>query len=462
MSRSTRTALAAATLLLAVPLVSACDAPRPTEPRAAPAVRGASGTLTLASEVRLLAAARGIAPLPATPRIRRPLVLLGQALAFDPLLSGTRDISCMTCHVPAFGTSDGKSLSVGQGGVGLGPLREHPQGVFIPRNAPPFFNLGAMRRLFWDGRVSVDAQGHFHTPAGPQLTPAMTRVFEFGPVSALAMFPVSNRFEMRGFAGNELAAVADTDFTGIWAGLMARIGRVPEYRAMFEAAYPGVKFDDMSFAYASNAIGAFIVDQFSFAGAPWDRFLAGDDGALTPRQLEGAKDFLTLKCSVCHNGATLSDGEFHDVAVAQLGPGQGNGPSTRDDFGRMNVTGDAADRYRFRTTPLRNVELTAPYGHDGAIADLRAFVAHYSESDRKLLAYDASQVEPLLRATVVDNVSAVLAQRDTLLNGVVLTDEVVDRLTDYMKALTDDAARDMRRVVPQRVPSGLPVLRPPR
>jgi cytochrome c peroxidase len=203
---------------------------------------------------------------------------------------------------------------------------------------------------------------------------------------------------------------------------------------MFEAAYPGTKFDQMTFAHASNAIGAFIVAKLSFANSPWDQFLAGDDRALTARQLEGAQTFLTLKCSVCHNGATFSDEQFHNVAIAQIGPGQGNGESLRDDFGRMNVTGNSDDRYRFRTTPLRNVELTGPYGHDGAIITLRDFVDHYSESDQKLL-----------------------AQRDTLLAGVVLTQDLVDKLMDYMQALTDNAARNLSRVVPARVPSRIPV-----
>jgi len=449
----TCTALAATALVAALP---ACDSPRPTEPEAAPpvaALKTADDLAGVVREVRLLAAVRGIGPLPAARRVRQPLVLLGRSLAFDPVLSGPKTLSCMTCHVPAFGTSDGKSLSVGLGGSGLGPSRSHPQGVFIPRNAPPLFNLGAMRALFWDGRVEVRADGSFHTPAGAQLGPEMTKVFEFGVVSALALFPVTNRLEMRGAGGNELAALSDDDFIGIWKGLMTRLGQIPEYRAMFEAAYPGTPFEKMTFAHASNAIGAFFVDQLSTANTPWDRFLAGDDRALTPRQLEGAKTFLTLKCSICHSGPTLSDQEFHNVAVAQVGPGQGNGASGADDFGRMNVTGDPADAYRFRTTPLRNVELTAPYGHDGAITGLRAFVAHYSESDQKLLEFDPMQLEPSLRNSLVANQSAVIAGRDTLIVGVVLTDDLVDKLMDYMTALTDDAARTLKHTAPHRVPS---------
>lgn len=457
MDRRTWTILAVA--LAAV--LAACDAPRPTEPNAAaPSAsrRGADdGTDTLARTVRMLAAARGIVPLPRPPFIRPSLVRLGRALAFDRILSGPRDISCMTCHAAAYETGDARSLSIGTGGTGLGPTRSHPEGVFIPRNAPPLFNLFAMKHLFWDGRVEVDAHGQLNTPAGAQLTPAMRRVMEFGPASALALFPVSNRIEMRGDAGNELAAIPDTDYTAIWKGIMARLGRIPAYRAMFEAAYPGTRFDQMNFAYASNAIGAFMVNQLTFENSPWDRFLAGRDDALTPQQLVGAQTFLTLKCSLCHNGATLSDDQFHDVAVAQIGPGEGDGADGHDDFGRFRVTGNPDDLYRFRTTPLRNVELTAPYGHDGAIVDLRDFVAHYSQSDQKLLAYDPSQLEPLLQHTLVPNASAVIARRDTLIVGVVLTDDLVNKLMDYMSALTDPSARDLSRLAPRSVPSGLPV-----
>ena len=226
---------------------------------------------------------------------------------------------------------------------------------------------------------------------------------------------------------------------------------------MFEAAYPGTLFDQMTFAHASNAIGAFLVDQLTFTNAPWDRFVAGDDNALTDKQLEGAKTFLSLRCVQCHNGPTFSDQDFHNVAVAQVGPGQGNGLGGDDDFGRANVTGNDADRYRFRTTPLRNVELTAPYGHAGSILGLREFIEHYSESHLKLLAFDPSRLEPRLRGTLVPNAADILARRDPILDGVVLPPDVVDKLMDYMSALTDNAARSMKHVAPGRVPSHLPV-----
>jgi cytochrome c peroxidase len=413
--------------------------------------------LTLAQEVRQLAEGRGIGPLARPPRVRPALVHLGQALAFDPILSGNRDISCMTCHLPPFATGDARSLAIGQGATGLGPARVHPRGIFIPRNAPSLFNLHALEPLFWDGRVSVDALGRFHTPAGAQLNPAMTRVFEFGALSALPLFPVLSRSEMRADAGNELAAIPDRHEQRVWRALMRRLGGIREYREMFEQAYPGTKFERMTFAYASNAIAGFLTDRLALNQSPWDRFLAGDDAAMTGQQLVGAKDFLSARCSICHNGPAFTDNQFHNVALAQLGPGEGDGADGRDDFGRMRVTGDPADRYRFRTTPLRNVELTGPYGHDGAFVELRGFVDHYSESDLKLRSFDRTQLEPALQGTVLQNLEAILASRDTLLRGVVLPASTIDEVTEFLRALTDPAARDLSAVVPPRVPSGLPV-----
>jgi cytochrome c peroxidase len=288
----------------------------------------------------------------------------------------------------------------------------------------------------------------------------MTAVFEFGALSAQPLFPVLSREEMRAFSGNELAAIPDEDMRRIWAGIMLRLGAIPEYRKMFEAAYPGTPFEKMTFAHASNAIAGFLVDRFHFNQSPWDRFLAGDNQALSKEQLIGARDFLSLRCSICHNGPAFSDNQFHNVALPQFGPGKGNGPLKNDDFGRLNVQRDnPAMRYAFRTSPLRNIVLTAPYGHDGAFLSLRDFIAHYSESDLKLRLFDPTTLEPLLQGTLVNNSPAILATRDTILNGVVIPDSIIDHLTTFMSALTDDP-KHYPSVTPPRVPSGLPVDRP--
>ena len=82
---------------------------------------------------------------------------------------------------------------------------------------------------------------------------------------------------------------------------------------------------------------------------------------------------------------------------------------------------------------------------------------HYSESDTKLRAFNTDQLEAALRGTVLPTFEDILATRDTLLNGVVFAEQTIDEVTEFMKALTDPAARNLRKVVPHRVPSGLPI-----
>ena len=167
---------------------------------------------------------------------------------------------------------------------------------------------------------------------------------------------------------------------------------------------------------------------------------------------------MQIRCSICHNGPAFTDNAFHNVALAQFGPGR-DGIFHNDDFGRGSVSELPAERYTFRTTPLRNVELTGPYGHAGQFVSLRDFIDHYSESGEKLRHYDVAQLEPALRPTLVDNTGTILATRDTIIDGVVLAPKVVDALTAYLQALTDPAARDLTYLIPERVPSGLPVPR---
>ena len=411
----------------------------------------------LAAEVRLLASAAGATALPGPAPVRQPLNVLGQALAFDKILSGNRDISCMTCHLTRTATVDARSISIGQGGTGIGTSRTHPQNRFIHRNAPSLFNLHTMNSLTWDGRVFRDAGGVIRTP-GANLLAAQRAILECGVASALPMFPVLSRAEMRGESGNELAAVLDTKHQRTWKFLMQRLGAIPEYRTMFESAYPGVAFDNMDFAHAGNAMGCWITAVFAANNTPWDRMLAGNDDAMTEAQLRGAKLFFGgAKCSQCHSGPLFTDSKFHNVAVPQVGPGFGNGPDGRDDFGRFRQTADPKHRYAFKTPPLRNVELTGPYGHDGAITNLRSWVDHYSQSDLKLRAYDPNQLEPLLQGTLLPTTDDILLTRDARLKRLVLLPTTVDDITEFLKALTDARSRTLTGTVPLRVPSGLTI-----
>ncbi len=419
---------------------------------------------SLISEVYWLAREKEFTALQRPPQVRRPLVKLGQFLMFDKIISGNKDISCMTCHLPRLATGDERHLSIGQGGSGLGKDRTHPESIFEPRHAPPLFNMHVLDNLFWDGRVEVieeNGQEVFRTPAAGQLTQDMIDVFEFGAISALGLFPVENRLEMRGVGleENELAAIPDGDFQGVWTALMKRLGEIPQYRQMFEYAYPGTRFEDMTFAHASNAMAGFMVSRMSATDTPWDRFLRGQYWELNQKQLVGAKFYLNAPCAECHSGAALTDNDFHNVVLRQLGDGKGDGPEGNDDFGREQVTGDPDDRYKFRSTPLRNVEFTAPYGHAGQFVDLTEFIFHYSNNADKIHEFDKTQIEPLLRDSVLDsNVEAIIERRDELIVPVNFTRENAEQLNDFMSALTDRSIHSLaRRITPRRVPSGLPI-----
>lgn len=410
-------------------------------------------------QLRNRMANQGTVAVDAAPDFSDALVDLGQALAFDKELSGNRDISCMTCHHPTLGTADARSLPIGVDGEGLGMDRVHPEDARIPRNAPPLFNLHAQDAMFWDGRVRVDGRGRLITPAGPDLTPDMAATLTTGVVGAQAMFPVTSREEMRGVVGeNELAALDADDFAGIWAALMDRLGAIPEYVEMFEEAYPGESFEDMTFAHAANAIGAFEIAAFESRQSPFDAFLDGNDDALSDAQVRGAELFFgPARCAVCHNGPLLTDERFHNTGMPQIGPGVGDGPNGNDDFGLEGVTGNAQDRYAFRSTPLRNVELTAPYGHAGQFVDLGDFTAHYDNPQQAFRDYDVMQVEAVLWDTLVDNEAAVFQTLSPLMNGININNGATQQLVAFMESMTDPAMRDLEETIPARVPSGLPV-----
>ncbi len=491
----------AAALLMPIALASVgCDSPSGPDGDFGDRGDPGPGDDDLIGQVRARMADQGIDPLPPAPAVSEPMVALGQSLAFDKILSGNENISCLTCHHPLTGSDDDRALPRGEGGVGLGAARQG--GPIVPRNAPALFNLHTYETMFWDGRVQRLRDGSLRTPAGDHITPQMEAVFDHGIVSAQAMFPVTSHEEMRGLAGdNELADIPDDDFTAIWAALMQRLGEVPEYVEMFEDAYPDTRFEDMTFAHAANAIAAFEVVAFESRDSPWERFVGGDDEALDAEQLQGARLFFD-NCARCHSGPAFSDFRHHNTGLAQFGPGTGAGPNGNDDYGREQVTGDARDRYAFRTTPLFNVELTGPYGHAGQFAELDDHIAHYINPAGSLRDYDVQEHvdEEVLWPTVLDNLDAIL---DTLSGRTAArfgagggpggpggpggapppppgeaggappppgggapppggagggpTGDEVRLIERFLVSLTGDSATDLSALVPDRVPSGLPV-----
>jgi len=407
----------------------------------------------------------GVVPIAPMPAQNTALVGLGRALFFDKVLSGNRDIACATCHDPSTSMGDGLSLSIGTGGTGLGASRTlGPGREFVPRSAPSLLNAGlGLFYEFWDGRISGFGPGGFSTPAGFALPAGLPTI-----VAAQAMFPVTNRREMRGEPGdldrfgnpNELAQVGDSQWSDIWKAVMRRLVAIPEYVAKFNAAFPGTPTSQLGFQHAATAIAAFELQALTKTDSPLDRYLKRDDAALSPEAKRGALLFFgKARCSNCHNGPLLGGGNFSSVGVPQLGPGVGAGAPL--DLGRGELAGNEFYRFAFRVVPLRNVELTAPYFHDGVYPTLEAVVRHYNDVPVALRGYDVSQLAPALRAMYhgeLATINALLERLDfPLQQPLNLTDDEKRELVVFLTSLTDPSARDLSALTPATVPSGLPV-----
>lgn len=412
--------------------------------------------------------AAGVTPIADAPVVSDALFELGRALFFDPILSGNQDVSCGTCHLPQFGTSDGRNLSNGVHGLGLGP--ERGNGVMIARNSPALFDLHARSSLFWDGRVEQDPD-ELDLPDAVELTSEMRAAFQPGleVLAAQAMLPPVSREEMRGeVADNPLGDLGDGygssggsagNTQHVWFELTERVLAVPEYVGMLNAAYPQMPPGIFNFGHIGNAIAAFEARAFARHDSPFERFVRGDDRALTQKEVRGALVFFGEGCARCHSGPMLTDLEFHNTGLPQIGPGFPRDEFGRagGDLGRENSTGLVADRFTFRTPSLRNVALTAPYGHAGQFASLRDMVAHYEDPIASHLAYDiqSNVADPELVTMLWPGTQSVLGTLDPRLLG--FNDIDVDAVVDFLEALTADDVDGLEELIPTRVPSGLPV-----
>ena len=418
--------------------------------------------------LRKLLAAKGVRAVTPPPKQDPALVELGRNLFFDKELSGPRSIACSTCHNPFLGTADGQSLSRAQGAVGLGAARRQgPRSIFLPRNALSLWNRGVpvWDTMFWDGRLGRLPDGSIFSPAGDLTPQGFT-----SPLAAFTILPITPREEMRGFIGeldrfgefNELGVIADGDFIGKWEGVVARVKAVPGYRPMILAAFPEQSIDDFDIVDFGNAVGAFETDAFTALDSPFDRFLAGEFGAMSDAQKRGAILFYgRANCSECHAGALQTDFEFHNIAVPQAGIGRpGFEPL---DIGRAEQTGVDEDRFAFRTPSLRNIAVEAPYMHNGAYTKLVDAVRHHLDPETYLLNYDPSQLEPELQDTLQDDpalIAELLERLDPALGvrGRPLSDREFSDIISFLNGLTDPASlQKLIDVTPDNVPSGLPL-----
>ena len=163
--------------------------------------------------------------------------------------------------------------------------------------------------------------------------------------------------------------------------------------------------------------------------SPYDRFVAGDDDALSESEKRGLVLFHEKgQCVTCHTGPLFSDFLFHRIGAKQQGPGfQG---TLHEDFGRWGVTRIEDDRYKFRTPSLRNVGITGPYMHSGGYESLWDVVEFFNRGggDHPHIASEDLEVKPLN-----------------------LSQQEIDDLVAFLVALTDEPDVE----VPERLPSGL-------
>ncbi|MEM7259146.1 MAG: cytochrome c peroxidase, partial [Pseudomonadota bacterium] len=312
---------------------------------------------------------------------------IGRLLFYDKVLSGNRNISCGTCHHPAFGTTDALPLGVGEGGAGVGPARTTGSGKDrierrVPRNAPALWNLGAKQitRLMHDGRISEsnDYGNHFNTPAQEWLPQGLNSV-----LAAQALFPMTSETEMAGSnEENEVAGAANDRIDNAWPIIAKRVRTLPDYGQRFVDAFDDVtRAENVSIVHVANALAAFMATEFKSLDSPYDQWIDGDRNALNAQQQRGMSLFFgAAQCSSCHSGALFSSHQFKALALPPFGPGRTRAfdPIPRD-VGRMGESDRLEDAYRFRVPMLRNVALTAPYGHNGAYDTLYKMIQHHTD-----------------------------------------------------------------------------------
>lgn len=440
-------------------------------------------------------------------------VELGRLLFFDKIISGNKNIACATCHHPTLGSADRVALPLGEGPSGLGPDRKPGEDIQtavhgrVPRNSPAVFNVGAreFERLFHDGRVETDPNGYYEggfiTPAKWKLPKGLDNV-----LAAQAMFPVTSHLEMAGQKGeNPIADAASLNNAagagGVWEQIAERLQGIPEYVELFKRAYPDEvkEAGNITYIMAANAIAAFEAKEFRADNSPFDKYITGDSNALSEAQLRGMEVFYgKANCVSCHSGKFQTDHDFHAIAMPQIGPGKADGrhgeywnktghSAFLEDFGRGRVTVRREDAYKFRTPSLRNTALTGPWGHAGAFGTLEAVVRHHLDPVASLNDYSSTgeDLPPLGNVVEVTASGSKLEQqylsegrqegflkRDLWVQGndelrksiaeanelapIDLSDAEVADLISFLHSLTD-TTKDLASLVPERVPSGLPV-----
>ena len=393
-------------------------------------------------------------------RLDRRLADIGRELWFDPIQGLHNDNTCAGCHSPTNGFGDTQSIAIGIDNNGIvGPGRAGPRNQ---RRAPMIINTAFYPTLMWNSRIQSLSGNPFDNSKGLECPPpeALSLSAEAHLLTAQAFLPPTERTEAAGF-----------DFPGdnnaIRAEVARRLNASPNYRRLFARVFPHVKdgapitIDDFA-----HAIAEFEFSQVH-ANAPIDRYARGEQGAMTLAQKRGAALFFgRANCVSCHavsgkSNEMFSDFTQHVAGIPQVAPSFGNvtfdGPRANEDFGLEQVTGNAADRYMFRTSPLRNAALQPAFMHNGAFVRLEDAVRYHLDAVRGSARYSTNRLAADLRGPT-GPLQPVLARLDPALrHPVELTDEEFGWLVDFLRnGLLDPDARPehLMSLIPGKLPSG--------
>ena len=381
---------------------------------------------------------------------------LGRNLFHDPVVGLNNDNSCAGCHAATAGFGDTQSIAIGvDNNFVVGPDRAGPRNQ---RRTPSAANAAFFPALMWNSRFASLSGDPFDNRAGFLFPPPEGLTLSDKPhlLVAQAFIPPTERVEAAGF-------VFPGDNDDLRAEVIRRINEVPAYRRLFGRIFPEVKAGgQISYDMFAKAIAEFEFT-LTFADAPVDRFARGERGALL--------FFGKANCVACHavsgpSNEMFSDFQQHVLGVPQIAPAFGNvtfdGPGADEDFGLEQVTGEANDRYMFRTSPLRNVSVQPAFFHNGAFTRLEDAIRHHLNVRKSARTYDpaAAGVDADLQSRM-GPVEPVLERLDPLVaRPTPLTPEEFRQLVEFVReGLLDPRAKpeNLRRLIPDSVPSGRPL-----
>ena len=445
------------------------------------------------------------------PRLGRQLnpamAKVGQMLWFDTITGLHDDNTCGGCHAPAFGFGDGQSIAIGIQSNGIVGVFHKREGPHNQRRTPKALNIAFLPALMWNGRFNSISGDPFDNSQGFMfpLPEGTTRFPPHDPIikhlaQAQGEMPPTELTEVAGYTGTKGtpfslgpdfdqfddgkgSPIPPPDASGsrndpIRAVVLQRLNSIPAYRKLFGRAFPEVAAGaPIDFSMFGRAIAEFEF-ALTFANAPIDQFARGDLDAMTPAEKRGALIFFGKgRCVECHSVAgkaneMFTDSQERNIGVPQIAPffgvGKGNtifdGPNQDEDFGLEQITNNPADRYHFRTAPLRNLAIQPAFFHNGSFTRLEDAVRHHLNVFESARNYDPVRagVEKDLRQRV-GPIEPVLATVDPILaTPINLTDAEFDDLTAFVRNGLQDKRvnkENLCRLIPDSVPSGRPLLK---